>query len=104
MTFLSNPLTTPFILLASLGIGNKVFGLHADLSTLATLREHEADLRAYLHWLFSDAAPALVGGLACISITAGVAGYFLASFLWRWWIRHKWRHRVAHRTTARDLA
>lgn len=97
MTFLSNPLTTPFILLASLGIGNKLLGLHADVSTFVTLLKEHASLRDYVNWLFSDAAPALLGGLAVISLAAGLVGYFLAMFLWQWWIRHKWRHRAAHR-------
>jgi uncharacterized protein len=104
MTFLSNPFTTPLILLASLGVGNKLLGLHADLSTLMTLLENHAGVKAYIHWAFSDAAPALVGGLAFISVVAGVLGYFFASFLWQWWIRHKWRHRAAHRLVERDSA
>ncbi len=102
MTFLSNPFTTPFILLASLGIGNRLLGLHADLSTLAELHKHNAGLKAYMQWLFSDAAPALVGGLAFISIAAGLIGYFSSVFLWQWWIRHKWRHRAAHRLEQLD--
>lgn len=97
MTFFSNPFTTPFILLASLGVGNKLFGLHADVTTFITLFEEHAGFRQYANWLFSDAAPALLGGLAVISLGAGVVGYFMASFLWQWWIRHKWRHRAAHR-------
>lgn len=104
MTFLSNPFTTPLILLASLGIGNKVLGLHADFSTLSTLMSDHAGLKAYMNWLFSDAAPALIGGLAVISIAAGVIGYFLASFGWQWWIRHKWEHRAAHRLAERESA
>jgi len=97
MTFLSNPLTTPFILLASLGIGNKLLGLHADVSTFLALLEEHASPGDYANWLFSDAAPALMGGLAVISLVTGAIGYFLASLLWQWWIRHKWRHRAAHR-------
>jgi uncharacterized protein len=97
MTFLSNPFTTPLILLGSLGIGNRLLGLHADISTLTALHAHGASIGEYAKWLFSDAAPALVAGLAFISITAGAIGYCLAAFLWQWWIRHKWSHRAAHR-------
>ncbi|MGE3747060.1 MAG: DUF2062 domain-containing protein [Sphingomonadaceae bacterium] len=99
MTFLSNPLTTPFILLASLGVGNKLFGLHADVSTFLALFHDRASMQDYVNWLYSDAAPALLGGLAVISLTAGVIGYFIAVYLWHWWIRHKWRSRVTHRQT-----
>lgn len=97
MTFLSNPLTTPFILLASLGIGNKLLGLHADIATFMALLHDHAGIKDYMNWLFSDAAPALLGGLAVISVVAGLIGYVVAAFLWQWWIRHKWRHRAAHR-------
>ncbi len=97
MTFLSNPLTTPFILLASLGVGNKLLGLHADIATFMALLHDHAGIKDYVNWLFSDAAPALLGGLAVISVVAGLIGYVVAAFLWQWWIRHKWRHRAAHR-------
>lgn len=97
MTLLSNPLTTPLILLGSLGLGNWLFDLHADVSTLATLHAHKANLGAYLDWLFSDAAPALAGGLAVVSAIAGIIGYLAAGWLWRCWIGHKWKHRMAHR-------
>lgn len=100
MTFLSNPVTTPLILLASIGIGNSLFGLHADVSTLADLHARHAHVREYAAWLFSDAAPALIGGLAAISAVAATVGYIAAMLLWRWWIGHKWRHRLAHRLEA----
>ncbi len=93
MTFLSNPFTTPFILLSSLGVGNWLFDLHADVSTLFSLRAHRASLGAYLDWLFSDAAPALVGGLGAISLCAALIGYFSTVLLWRCWIGHKWKTR-----------
>jgi len=97
MTFLSNPLTTPFILLSSIGVGNALLGLHADISTLQQLYTHHAGLSAYLGWFLSDAAPALFAGLAIISTVAALVGYFIASLLWQWWIRYKWRHRATHR-------
>ena len=97
MTFLSNPLTTPFILLSSIGVGNALLGLHADISTLQQLYTHHAGLSAYLGWFLSDAAPALFAGLAIISTVAALVGYFIASLLWQWWIRHKWRHRATRR-------
>ncbi len=96
-TLLSNPFTTPFILLASLGVGNRLFGLHADVSTLEMLRENNAAIAEYARWLFSDAAPALIGGLAVIGLVSAAVGYVLAMLLWRWWIGHKGRHRGHHR-------
>lgn len=97
MTFLSNPATTPFILIASLFVGNDLLRLHADMATFYTLSAEHASLADYVRWLLSDAAPALLAGLALIAIVAATVGYFLAAFLWRWWIAHKWRQRAHDR-------
>ena len=103
MTFLSNPLTTPLILVASLWIGNYLFGLHADISTLYALWGQAASIGAYADWLFSDAAPALVGGLAAIGVGSAAIGYGVSVLLWRWWIGHKWRHRRSHEDFGSDV-
>ncbi len=88
MTFLSNPVTTPLILLASAWIGNKL-GYHADLETLYQLMERGADLKAWSSWFFSDAAPAVLIGLFTISTVVAAIGYLVSSFGWNWWVRHK---------------
>ncbi len=88
MTFLSNPVTTPLILLASAWIGNRL-GFHADLSTLYTLMESHASLGAWSNWFFSDAAPAVLIGLFTISTVVAAIGYLISSFTWNWWVRHK---------------
>jgi len=88
MTFLSNPGTTPFILLASIQVGNRL-GFHADMATMEHLYSHGAGLREWTQWLLSDAAPSLILGLAIISVVAAAAAYVLTSLAWRWWIGHK---------------
>lgn len=88
MTFLSNPLTTPLILLASAWIGNRL-GYHADLETLYHLMETGANLGAWTRWFFSDAAPAVMIGLLTISTVVAGVGYLVSSFTWNWWVRHK---------------
>lgn len=88
MTFLSNPATTPFIIAASIYIGNKL-GFHADLSTFYGLYESGAGLRQWAYWLLSDAAPALLIGLLIISVVAAAIGYLVAALGWRWWIGRK---------------
>lgn len=93
MTFLSNPATTPLILLASAYVGNRL-GFHADLGTLYGLYEHSASLKEWTSWLLSDAAPALLLGLFIISTVAASVGYLVSSFAWRWWIGHKRRTRL----------
>jgi uncharacterized protein len=93
MTFLSNPLTTPLILLAAVDLGNRLLGLHANLATLFALKQNGASLGQYWAWLWSDAAPAIVAGLAIIALVSAVVGYMIAFASWRWWIVHKWRKR-----------
>jgi uncharacterized protein (DUF2062 family) len=92
MTFLSNPATTPFLLAASIFLGNGL-GFHADISTFNSLYEHGAGVREWAYWLVSDAAPALLIGLFVISTVAASIGYLVSAFAWRWWIGHKRRTR-----------
>jgi uncharacterized protein len=91
MTFLSMPLTTPFILIASAYVGG------ADSTHLMTLLEAKMDwwpkLVELSYWLVSDAAPAMLFGLFAISVVAAALGYVFAAAFWRWRIVSKWRRR-----------
>jgi uncharacterized protein len=93
MTFLSNPATTPFLLAASIYIGNQL-GFHADLSTFRTLYAEGAGFREWSAWLLSDAAPSLLLGLSIIAVVSASMGYLIASFGWRWWVGRKRRHKL----------
>lgn len=93
MTFLSMPATTPFILAASVYIGNSVLHLGADSARFYELIDRHAPISAWLSWLLSEAAPAMLAGLAIISVVAAAIGYVLAAWFWRWWISSKWRRR-----------
>ncbi len=99
MTFLSNPATTPFILIGSAWVGNR-FGFHADLSTLQMLYSHSASLADWTNWFLSDAAPAVLFGLFVISTITATVGYLVASFGWNWWIGHKHRARFQRGITS----
>lgn len=92
MTFLSNPATTPFILLASINVGNRL-GYRADLTTFEGLISTHASVGRWLTWLLSDAAPAALTGLAIIAAGTAFAGYWVSLVGWRWWISRKWRQR-----------
>jgi hypothetical protein len=94
MTFLSNPFTTPFILLASLEAGS-VLGFRTDVSSFYALRDSGAGFSQWMTWLYSDAAPALVSGLFIIAAASAFVGYFVAILIWRWWQARKWRRRAA---------
>ncbi len=93
MTFLSNPATTPLILWASVYIGNWILGRSADSSGFMALVDGHASVGQWISWLFSEAAPAMLTGLALISIGAGVVGYVLADWVWRHRMARKWRAR-----------
>lgn len=92
MTFLSNPATTPFFIVAAINIGN-AFGFHADLTTFQVLATTHASIWRWLAWLLSDAAPAMITGLAIIGAAVAFAGYWVSLVGWRWWVARKWRHR-----------
>ncbi len=93
MTFLSMPATTPFILAASVYIGNKVLHLSADVTRFSALIESKASISEWLGWLLSDAAPAMLAGLAIIAIVSAGIGYVVAAGIWRWLLVRKWRRR-----------
>ena len=92
MTFLSNPATTPLILVGSLYVGNRL-GLHADMASLTALYSRGAGLDEWFMWLLSDAAPALLLGLFVISVIAAAIGYFVAAFIWRRIVARRWESR-----------
>ena len=94
MTFLSNPATTPFILVMSMMIGNSL-GFHADLAAFQALYQRRAGADEWFSWLASDAAPALVSGLFIIALASGALGYVVSVFAWRWWTGRKWKRRAA---------
>ena len=98
MTFLSNPLTTPLLLAASVYVGNMILDVGADVTRIRAMIDQGASLAEWTGWLFSGAAPALLLGLAIISIVSAVVGYVIAAFGWRFWIARKWSKRAHYRT------
>ena len=100
MTFLSNPATTPFFLVAALQVGNRL-GFRSDLAAFDALRTSGAGAAEWMSWLLSSAAPALVCGLALIGAIFAFAGYWVSLVGWRWWIGRKWtQRRSIHETNS----
>jgi len=93
MTFLSNPATTPFILWASVFLGNFLLGRTADASGFMALVNEHATISQWCAWLFSEAAPAMLFGLAVISCAVAAVGYFIAIGFWRIRMSRKWQAR-----------
>lgn len=82
MTFLSNPATTPLILILSAMIGN-FLGFRTDTATVYAMVERGVPLSEWASWFLSDAAPAVVVGLAILSVVAAAVGYLVAGWIWR---------------------
>ena len=93
MTFLSNPATTPLILMASVWLGNWMLGRSADASGFMALVDGHAGIGQWTAWLLSEAAPAMLLGLALISCVCTAIGYVLADWFWRHRMGRKWRAR-----------
>ena len=93
MTFLSNPATTPLILMASVWIGNWMLGRSADASGFMALVDEHASIREWTGWLLSEAAPAMLLGLFLISVASAVLGYVIADRFWRHRMGRKWQAR-----------
>ncbi len=92
MTFLSNPLTTPFFLAAAMEVGARI-GFESNLAAFYALRgEH---ISRWIQWLLSDAAPALVSGLFLIGLGVALVGFIVSLVGWRWCVGRKWRQRFA---------
>lgn len=94
MTFLSNPATTPFLIAASVWLGNSMFGLHANVETFSIMLDKGASIGEWARWIVSDAAPALIAGLFVISLVSAIIGYLLATLFWDNWIRLRWRRKL----------
>jgi uncharacterized protein (DUF2062 family) len=92
-TLLTNPVTTPLLLMAALWVGSDLFGFPANPGAVLQMIERHASIEQWLNWLFSSAAPALITGLAVIAVVSGFVGYAVAALVWRLWITHKWRRR-----------
>jgi len=98
-TLLSNPATTPLILLAALWVGS-FLGLDADFATFQALIDRGAGFGEWATWLVSSAAPALVLGLLAISVVTALVGYIAAVVLWRWWTARRRRLRLSRAARA----
>lgn len=92
VTFITNPLTTPFILFAAYRIG--AWLLHSHATAVAQPVAEAAT--GWLQWAW-DAGPALIVGLLVIAGASAALGYGAAMLGWRAWIARKWRHRHYHR-------
>ena len=93
MTFLTNPFTTPFLLVAAGEVGS-IFGYGADIATVRAMISRGFAPDIWMNWLLSDAALGILSGLTVIAAASAAIGYFASIFIWRWWTARKWRRRA----------
>lgn len=95
ITFLTNPVTTPLVLISALWVGSDLFGFPADPGSMMLMFQKGASLADWWEWLLSTAAPAMLSGLLVVAAGCGLVGYVIAGLAWRLWITNKWRRRRA---------
>ena len=92
VTWISNPVTTPAFLLASLEVGS-LFGFRTNVDAFMNLVREHASLSQWFAWALSDAAPAVMFGLFVIALVLGLLTYAFSVVGWRLWIARRWKHR-----------
>jgi uncharacterized protein len=92
MTFLTNPFTTPALLVGAAEVGS-LFGYRVDIATVKAMLARGTPLEDWLAWVLSDAALGVLCGLTAIAAAAAALGYLLSILVWRWWTARKWRRR-----------
>ncbi|WP_210358554.1 DUF2062 domain-containing protein [Sphingomonas beigongshangi] len=100
-TFITNPLTTPFLWYVAYRIG--AWLLHSEAATIVQPATEAAT--GWLHrvtgafqWLWAQ-GPSFALGLIVLTSLCAVAGYGASALGWRLWIARKWRFR--HEKTGR---
>ena len=91
-TFITNPVTTPFLWAAAYWVGRKVLRYDATVPG-APIATQVRENMGWLQWLYAEAGPSLIVGLLVLTVAGAVLGYLLSALGWRWWIAAKWRRR-----------
>lgn len=95
-TFITNPLTTPFLWFVAYKIGAWI--LHSDAPAIAQPAAEATGWLQWLtgafHWLWAQ-GPAFGLGLIVLTSVCAALGYAASALGWRLWIARKWRHRHA---------
>ena len=95
-TFLTNPITTPFVLFAGNRIGSFALRLDSVTHGAPITTSLNSSLGDWLYWL-TEQAGITAFGLVLLSFIAAFFGYFMAQWGWNYWVAHKWKKRVRRR-------
>ena len=93
-TFVTNPLTTPFIWVVAYKVGSWILQVDA-MTVIAPVNSamQHSQFDDLLQWL-TGATLVTAFGLVIVAVVAAAVSYLLTSFGWRWWIGRKRRARM----------
>jgi uncharacterized protein (DUF2062 family) len=96
-TFITNPLTTPFLWYVAYRIGAWLLQSHATVAVQPVTEAATGWLQwatSALEWLWAS-GPAFGLGLVVLTSACAIAGYGAAALGWRLKVAHRWRNRRA---------
>ena len=91
-TLVVNPLTIPPLYYAAYRIGSWELHHDAAIANPADVERFSSELSRLLFWIHQASGPIAVGVLT-IAAALAISGYFVASLIWRFWSRSRWRQR-----------
>ncbi|MCJ2182289.1 DUF2062 domain-containing protein [Novosphingobium sp. 1949] len=93
LTFVTNPFTLPFWFVVANRVGH--FFLRPDSAQEVVQTAGNADVFwSDVNWFAHSAGQAAIG-FVVLAVVSAVLGYFVAGWVWRFWIGHKHRERRA---------
>ncbi len=99
-TFVTNPLTVPFIYYLAYLVGRALLRLQSE--TIFALSPDAGGIERAINWTVTLAGPTMVGLLLFAAISA-VIGYMAVHFGWRLWVGSRWKRRRQRRSARAGL-
>ncbi len=103
VTFITNPFTYPFWVVAANRLGSLILRVDAMTPTRALNEGLASPAWVWWSWFVREAGVTAFG-FAVIGVLSAAVGYLVASFGWRWWVARKWRARMTERRDRRQQA
>lgn len=98
-TFVTNPLTVPFIYYLAYLSGRTVLDVKAD--GLSALGPEAGMVERVLSWVVTLAGPTYLG-LLLFAAGAALVGYFAVHLGWRIWVGQRWQRRKRQRARRKN--
>ncbi len=103
VTFITNPFTYPFWVVAANRLGGLILRVDAMTPTRAINEGLASPAWQWWSWFVREAGVTAFG-FAVIGILSASIGYLVAAFGWRWWVARKWSARRAERRARQQSA